>query len=92
VDATWDRPLGQVGFPIPQENHELETSTLAVIPNGEQVFHCSAKERFNWVRKLRKTMPYSKIPGQFYPKLNNWLQEIRQNKLNYDQEDKSNKT
>lgn len=78
VDATWDRPLGRVGFTIPQENHELETSILAVIPRGEQVFHCSAKERFSWVENLRKTMPYSKIPAQFYFKLNSWLQEIRQ--------------
>jgi hypothetical protein len=78
VDATWDRPLGQVGFSVPEENYELETSSLAVIPSGKQVFHYSAEEKFEWIKELRKSMPYSEIPDRFYLKLNNWFQEVRQ--------------
>jgi hypothetical protein len=80
VDATWDRPLARVGFPINESWDGASNTKLAVEPLDE-IIHENAQERMNFVqtRKSSWTAGDNARTDHFIGALNNWLEDVRRN-------------
>jgi transglutaminase-like putative cysteine protease len=80
VDATWDRPLTRVGFPVNENWDGASDSRLAVEPLDE-IVHENAQERMNFVqaRKSSWTAEDNTRMEHFVSALNNWLEDVRRN-------------
>jgi hypothetical protein len=74
LDATWDLPLGRVGFPV-NNIDRLRNTKNAVNPYGNPVVHRTISERINFVRVFLGTPTASEV--EFYAALNDWLNEVR---------------
>lgn len=78
VDATWDLPLEQVGFPVNKEWDGISNTLTAVTPI-EEIIHTSLEERES--SKKRLVDGYSDtenlIRPEFYKKFHEWLDAVR---------------
>ena len=80
LDATWDRPLARVGFPINESWDGANDTKLAVEPLDEMV-HENAQERMQFLQARRSswTSDDHARTDRFTSALNNWLEEVREN-------------
>ena len=80
VDATWDRPLARVGFPVNESWDGIGDTRLAVEPLDDLV-HENAQERMRFVqaRKSSWTTDDHARTDHFTSALNNWLEDVRRN-------------
>ena len=78
VDATWDRPLARVGFPINESWDGVSDAKLAV-ESLDEIVHQSVQERVNFVqaRKSSWTDDDNARTDRFVSALNNWLENVR---------------
>lgn len=77
LDATWDPPLGKVGFPINQIGEVLVNTENGVIPSGECIDHHSVLERNKYMKKITAGMKYTGVEQGFYSAFNQWLEKVR---------------
>jgi len=80
VDATWDRRLARVGFPVNESWDGASDTKLAVEPLDEMV-HENAQERMRFLqaRKYSWTIEDHARTDRFTSALNNWLEDVRRN-------------
>jgi hypothetical protein len=80
LDATWDRPLARVGFPVNESWDGASDTRLAVEPLDEMV-HESAQERMRFLQARRSswTSDDHARTDHFTSALNNWLEDVRRN-------------
>ena len=78
VDATWDRPLARVGFPVNESWDGAGDTKLAVEPLDE-IVHENAQDRMNFVqtRKSSWTADDNARTDYFISALNSWLEDVR---------------
>ena len=83
IDATWDRPLAPVGFPVNESWDGASDTKLAVQPLDEMV-HENAQERMRFLqaRKSSWTADDHARTDRFTSALNIWLEEVRRNPSN----------
>lgn len=80
LDATWDRPLARVGFPINDSWDGASDTKLAVEPLDEMV-HETAQDRMQLLQARRSswTSDDHAWTDRFTSALNSWLEEVRRN-------------
>ena len=80
VDATWDRPLARVGFPVNESWDGVSDTRLAVEPLDE-IINENAQERMRFVqaRKSSWTTDDHARTDHFTTALNKWLEDVRRN-------------
>jgi len=80
VDATWDRSLARVGFPVNDSWDGVGDTRLAVEPLGRLV-HESAEDRVSVAQTYKSSWSADDTARteRFTSALNNWLEEIRKN-------------
>ena len=80
IDATWDRLLACVGFPVNEDWNGVSDTKLAVEPL-DGIVHENAKERVSFVqtRKSSWTAEDHARAEFFTSALSNWLEEVRRN-------------
>ncbi len=83
IDATWDPPLEKVGFPISNLDNKIQPTVLGVVPSGQPIFHLSPEERQQYIERIKKQMPNEPVVHEFYVRLDDWLQEIRNISVTY---------
>ncbi len=78
VDATWDMPLINVGFPVNEYWDGISNTKNAVTPI-EEVMHESVRERvrFETERHGLYTEEEKAVYREFIEKLNAWLEAVR---------------
>jgi len=78
VDATWDLPLGKMGFPVNKFWNGLADTENAVLPIAE-VVHESLEERVRYAAKKREsyTDDEKRVYEELTIKLNAWLESVR---------------
>jgi hypothetical protein len=78
VDATWDRPLARVGFPV-NESWDGVNDTKLAVDALDEIVHESVQERVNFVqaRKSSWTADDNNRTDRFISALNNWLETVR---------------
>jgi len=77
LDATWDPPLGKVGFSTNLMGDELMNTRNAIVPCGKPITHVNALERDKHVKKFSIKKRNIKSEIQFYIAFNDWLEQIR---------------
>lgn len=77
VDATWDPPLENAGFPVNKNWNGIGSTVNGVIPL-EEITHENFNDRLAFFKKEMENIDLS-LAGRFYKKLNKWLEDIRQN-------------
>jgi len=80
LDATWDRPLARVGFPVNKSWDGASDTKLAVEPLDEMV-HENAQQRMRFLqaRKSSWTTEDHARTDRFTSALNIWLEDVRMN-------------
>jgi transglutaminase-like putative cysteine protease len=80
VDATWDRPLARVGFPVNENWNGVSGTKLAVEPLGG-VVHENPKGRVSFAQtpKSSWTANDHARTDYFASVLSNWLEDVRRN-------------
>jgi hypothetical protein len=80
LDATWDRPLARVGFPV-NESWNGASDTRLAVERLDEIVHENAQERMNFVqaRKYSWTADDNVRYGRFISALNSWLEDVRRN-------------
>lgn len=80
IDATWDRPLTRVGFPVNENWDGAGDTRLAVEPLDEMI-HENAQERMRFLqaRKSSWTGEDHARTDRFTSALNDWLEDVRRN-------------
>lgn len=78
IDATWDRSLARVGFPVNESWDGASDTKLAVEPLDEML-HENAQERMTFVqtRKSSWTADDNARTDRFISALNKWLEDVR---------------
>jgi hypothetical protein len=78
VDATWDRPLARVGFPV-NESWDGVNDTKLAVDALDEIVHENVQERVNFVqaRKSSWTADDNNRTDRFISALNNWLETVR---------------
>jgi hypothetical protein len=78
VDATWDRPLARVGFPVNDSWDGKGDTGLAVEPLGG-LFHGNAEDRVSVAQtyKSSRSADDNTRTERFTSALSNWMEEIR---------------
>jgi len=81
VDATWDRPLARVGFPVNDSWDGVNDTKLAVDALDE-IVHENVEERVNFVqaRKASWTADDNGRTDHFISALNKWMENVRSNR------------
>lgn len=77
IDATWDPILERAGFPISNLDNKIQPTVLGIVPSGQPIFHFSPEERQQYIERIKKQMPNDPVVHEFYVRLDDWLQEIR---------------
>lgn len=80
LDVTWDPSLNSAGFPVNKLENITQDTILAVNPCAEPVVHLSAQKRWEYIETLKQTMPRNDVVVEFYKKMNQWLNTVRQQK------------
>ena len=80
VDATWDRPLARVGFPVNDSWDGVGDTRVAVEPLGRLV-HETAEDHMGVARTYKSSWSADNNARteRFTSALNSWLEEIRKN-------------
>lgn len=80
LDATWDRTLARVGFPVNENWDGVVDTELAVEPLDE-IIHENAQDRMRFlqVRRSRWTSDDHARTDRFASALNIWLEDVRRN-------------
>lgn len=78
IDATWDKPLKEVGFPINESWDGFSDTKCAVAAVKEQL-HESLEERIVYEQSIRNAFSEEEkaVYAEFIPKLNFWLEQVR---------------
>ena len=86
VDATWDRPLARVGFPI-NESWDGVSDTKLAVESLDEIVHESVQERVNFVqaRKASWTADNNARREHFVDALNKWLEDLRRRSSSHSQ-------
>jgi hypothetical protein len=86
VDATWDRPLARVGFPVNESWDGINDTKLAVDALDE-IVHENVQERVNFVqtRKASWTADDNARTDHFISALNKWLEDVRRRSSSHSQ-------
>jgi hypothetical protein len=86
VDATWDRPLARVGFPI-NESWDGVSDTKLAVESFDEIVHQSVQERVNFVqaRKASWTPDDNAWREHFVDALNKWLEDVRRRSSSHSQ-------
>lgn len=77
VDATWDKTLAKVGFPVNSSSSIFNGMECAVIPCGEVTVHNTSEGHFNYVKKNKLGYYSQDLRPIFYERLNAWLEDVR---------------
>jgi hypothetical protein len=86
VDATWDRPLARVGFPV-NESWDGVSDTELAVESIDEIVHQSVQERVNFVqaRKASWTADDNARREHFVDALNKWLEDLRRRSSSHSQ-------
>ena len=79
VDATWDLPLKNFGFPV-NESWDGASHTLNAVKPQEEIIHENDEDRVEYARARRWRLLTEKekvLSRRFFDELNKWLQEAR---------------
>lgn len=80
IDATWDRPLARVGFPVNKSWDGASDTKLAVEPLDEMIHeNAQGRMRFLQARKSSWTTEDHARTDRFTSALNIWLEDVRMN-------------
>ena len=80
VDATWDRPLARVGFPVNESWDGAGDTKLAVEPLDDLVQkNAQERTRFAQAHKSSWTVDDHARADRFTTALNRWLEDARRN-------------
>ena len=80
VDATWDRPLARVGFPV-NESWDGASDTKLAVESLNEIVHKNAQDRMNFVQAKKSlwTTDDNARTDRFTSAFNSWLEDVRRN-------------
>jgi hypothetical protein len=86
VDATWDRPLARVGFPV-NESWDGASDTKLAVESLDEIVHKNAQERMDFVQahKSSWTADDNTRTDHFVNALNSWLEDVRRKSSSHSQ-------
>ncbi|MDD5005428.1 MAG: transglutaminase family protein [Candidatus Omnitrophica bacterium] len=78
VDATWDKPLKEVEFPV-NENWNGESDTINAVPAWDEIVHHTLQDRIRYEaeQRGRQSEEQKALYAEFIKRLNFWLESVR---------------
>lgn len=78
LDATWDPPLKEVGFPV-NESWDGYSNTLNAVNPREEVIHNTVQDRMEYLEwfESQYTEEHYELIDAFCAELNDWLEDVR---------------